>query len=103
MGKWSFWSSNTRYNIHGCIENEKLKVTIIVGTRPEVIRLSETIKKCDEYFDHVLVHTGQNWDYTLNDVFFKELELSVPDHFLGGVGNDFRENIGNIIAASYKH
>ena len=81
---------------------KKLKVMTIVGTRPEIIRLAETIKKCDEYFDHVLVHTGQNWDYTLNDVFFKELELREPDHFLGVVGNDLGETMGNIIAASYK-
>lgn len=81
---------------------KKLKVMTIVGTRPEIIRLAETIKKCDEYFEHVLVHTGQNWDYTLNDVFFKELELREPDHFLGVVGNDLGETMGNIIAASYK-
>ena len=61
----------------------KLKVMTIVGTRPEIIRLAETIKKCDLYFEHILVHTGQNWDYTLNDVFFKELDLREPNHFLG--------------------
>ena len=66
----------------------KLKVMTIVGTRPEIIRLAETIKKCDLYFEHILVHTGQNWDYTLNDVFFKELELREPNHFLGVVGNN---------------
>ena len=81
---------------------KKLKVMTIVGTRPEIIRLAETIKKCDEYFDHVLVHTGQNWDYTLNDVFFKELELREPDHFLGVVGNHLGETMGNIIATSYE-
>lgn len=81
---------------------KKLKVMTIVGTRPEIIRLAEVIKKCDEYFDHVLVHTGQNWDYTLNDVFFKELELREPNHFLGVVGNDLGETMGNIIAESYK-
>lgn len=80
----------------------KLKVMTIVGTRPEIIRLSEVIKKCDEYFNHILVHTGQNWDYTLNDVFFKELELRKPDYFLGVVGNDLGETMGNIIAESYK-
>jgi len=74
----------------------------IVGTRPEIIRLAETIKKCDEYFEHILVHTGQNWDYSLNDIFFKELELREPNHFLGVVGNDLGETMGNIIAASYK-
>ena len=80
----------------------KLKVMTIVGTRPEIIRLAEVIKKCDEYFKHILVHTGQNWDYTLNDVFFKELELREPDHFLGVVGNDLGETMGNIIAKSYQ-
>ena len=80
---------------------KKLRVMTMVGTRPEIIRLAETIKKCDEYFDHILVHTGQNWDYTLNDVFFKELELREPDHFLGVVGNNLGETMGNIIAKSY--
>lgn len=81
---------------------KKLKLMTIVGTRPEIIRLSETIKKCDEYFDQVLVHTGQNWDYTLNQVFFEELELRAPDHYLESVGKDLGETIGNIIAKSYK-
>ena len=81
---------------------KKLRVMTIVGTRPEIIRLAETIKKCDEYFDHILVHTGQNWDYTLNDVFFKELELREPDHFLGVVGENLGQTMGNIIAASYE-
>lgn len=80
----------------------KLKVMTIVGTRPEIIRLAETIKKCDEYFDHILVHTGQNWDYTLNDVFFKDLELRSPDYFLGVVGSNLGETMGNIISESYK-
>ncbi len=80
----------------------KLKVMTIVGTRPEIIRLAEVIKKCDEYFEHILVHTGQNWDYTLNDVFFKELELREPNHFLGVVGNDLGETMGNIITKSYQ-
>ena len=61
---------------------EKLKVMTILGTRPEIIRLSEVIKACDRYFRHVLVHTGQNWDYTLNQVFFEELGLRAPDHYL---------------------
>lgn len=80
----------------------KLKLMTIVGTRPEIIRLSEVIKACDRYFNHLLVHTGQNWDYTLNDVFFKEFGLRQPDHFLGVVGEDLGDTIGNIIAASYK-
>ncbi|CUO44087.1 non-hydrolyzing UDP-N-acetylglucosamine 2-epimerase [Clostridium disporicum] len=81
---------------------KKLRVMTIVGTRPEIIRLAEVIKKCDEYFEHILVHTGQNWDYTLNDVFFKELELREPDHFLGVVGENLGQTMGNIIAASYE-
>ncbi|WP_028783991.1 non-hydrolyzing UDP-N-acetylglucosamine 2-epimerase [Thalassobacillus devorans] len=80
---------------------KKLKVMTVVGTRPEIIRLSEVIKACDRYFDHSLVHTGQNWDYTLNDVFFEELGLRKPDHFLGVVGNNLGETMGNIIASSY--
>lgn len=81
---------------------KKLKVMTILGTRPEIIRLSEVIKACDTYFDHILVHTGQNWDYTLNDVFFKELELRQPNYFLGVVGEDLGETMGNIINKSYK-
>ncbi|MDB1921734.1 UDP-N-acetylglucosamine 2-epimerase (non-hydrolyzing) [Clostridium tertium] len=81
---------------------KKLKLMTIVGTRPEIIRLSEVIKACDKYFDHILVHTGQNWDYTLNDIFFEELGLKKPNHFLGVVGNDLGETMGNIISESYK-
>jgi len=80
----------------------KMKVMTIVGTRPEIIRLSEVIKACDRYFDHILVHTGQNWDYTLNEIFFEELGLRQPNHFLGVVGQDLGETMGNIITASYK-
>ncbi|MBU8757223.1 UDP-N-acetylglucosamine 2-epimerase (non-hydrolyzing) [Priestia megaterium] len=80
----------------------RMKVMTIVGTRPEIIRLSEVIKACDRYFEHTLVHTGQNWDYTLNDIFFEELGLRQPDHFLGVVGEDLGETMGNIISASYK-
>lgn len=80
----------------------KLKVMTIVGTRPEIIRLSETIKKCDKYFNHTLVHTGQNWDYALNEIFFKDLELRQPDIYLDAVGENLGETIGNIIAKSYK-
>jgi UDP-N-acetylglucosamine 2-epimerase len=79
----------------------KLKVMTIVGTRPEIIRLSETIKKMDKYFNHILVHTGQNWDYTLNQVFFEDLEIREPDYYLNSVGNSLGETIGNIIAKSY--
>ncbi|MBC9785838.1 UDP-N-acetylglucosamine 2-epimerase (non-hydrolyzing) [Heliobacterium chlorum] len=80
---------------------EKLKVMTVVGTRPEIIRLSEVIKACDRYFDHILVHTGQNWDYTLNQVFFEELELREPNYYLESVGNSLGETMGNIIAKSY--
>ncbi len=80
---------------------DKLKVMTIIGTRPEIIRLSACIKACDRYFDHILVHTGQNWDYTLNQVFFKDLELRAPDHFLDSVGQNLGETMGNIIAKSY--
>lgn len=81
---------------------KKLKIMTVVGTRPEIIRLSEVIKACDRYFDHTLVHTGQNWDYSLNEIFFKELGLRQPDHFLGVVGADLGETMGNIISSSYK-
>lgn len=74
----------------------------IIGTRPEIIRLSAVIKKCDQYFEHILVHTGQNWDYTLNEVFFKELDLRAPDYYLNVVGEDLGETMGNIISKSYK-
>lgn len=79
----------------------KLKVMTIVGTRPEIIRLAEVVKACDRYFNHTLVHTGQNWDYTLNDVFFNELELREPDYFLGVAGENLGRTIGNIISASF--
>jgi len=80
----------------------KLKLMTIIGTRPEIIRLSETIKKCDRYFEQILVHTGQNYDYTLNQIFFEDLGLRAPDHYLDAVGADLGETIGNIIAKSYK-
>ena len=79
----------------------KLKLMTIVGTRPEIIRLSAVIKKCDVYFDQLLVHTGQNYDYTLNQIFFEDLGLRAPDHYLDAVGADLGETIGNIIAKSY--
>lgn len=81
---------------------KKLKLMIIVGTRPEIIRLSEVIKKCDKYFDLTLVHTGQNYDYELNQIFFNDLGLKAPDCYLNVVGNDLGETMGNIIAGSYK-
>ncbi len=79
----------------------KLHLMTIVGTRPEIIRLSEVIKKCDRHFRHTLVHTGQNYDYTLNQIFFEDLELRQPDVFLEVVGKNLGETIGNIIARSY--
>ena len=82
--------------------NGKLKLLIIVGTRPEIIRLSAVINKCREYFDCILAHTGQNYDYNLNGVFFKDLKIKDPDVYMNAVGNDLGETIGNIIASSYK-
>ncbi|MEA4821215.1 MAG: UDP-N-acetylglucosamine 2-epimerase (non-hydrolyzing) [Erysipelotrichales bacterium] len=79
----------------------KLKVMTILGTRPEIIRLSACIKACDKYFEHILVHTGQNWDYTLNQVFFDDLGLRSPDHYLECVGDSLGQTMGNIIAKSY--
>lgn len=80
----------------------KLKVMTILGTRPEIIRLSAVIKCCDKYFEHILVHTGQNYDYTLNQVFFEDLELQEPNYYLESVGKDLGETMGNIIAKSYE-
>ena len=80
---------------------KKLKLMTIIGTRPEIIRLSAVIKKCDKYFDQILVHTGQNYDYTLNQIFFEDLGLRAPDFYLDAVGKDLGETIGNIIAKSY--
>ena len=84
------------------IDNGKLKLLIIVGTRPEIIRLSAVIKKCRRYFDVVLAHTGQNYDYNLNGVFFKDLKLQEPEVYMDAVGEDLGETVGNIISASYK-
>ena len=81
---------------------KKLKLMTIMGTRPEIIRLSATIKACDRYFDQILVHTGQNYDYTLNQIFFEDLGLRAPDYDLDVVGTDLGETMGNIIAKSYK-
>ena len=84
------------------MESRKLKLMTIVGTRPEIIKMAAIIKKCDLYFDQILVHTGQNYDYTLNEVFFKELGLRAPDHYLGVVGKDLGETMGNVLAKSYQ-
>jgi len=80
----------------------KLRLMTIVGTRPEIIKMSAIIKKCDQYFEHILVHTGQNYDYTLNEVFFKELGLREPDYYLGVVGDNIGQTMGNVIAKSYE-
>ena len=82
--------------------NGKLKLLIIVGTRPEIIRLSAVITKCRKYFDTILAHTGQNYDYNLNGVFFKDLKLDDPEVYLNAVGKDLGETMGNIIAKSYQ-
>ncbi len=81
---------------------KKLKLMTILGTRPEIIKMSEIIKKADQYFDHILVHTGQNYDYTLNEVFFKDLGLRRPDYYLGVVGENLGQTMGNVIAKSYE-
>ena len=81
---------------------QPLKVMTVVGTRPEIIRLSEVIRECDRCFRHVLVHTGQNWDYTLNQVFFEELQLRPPDYYLGAAEESLGATIGNIISKSYE-
>ncbi|MBQ2674528.1 MAG: UDP-N-acetylglucosamine 2-epimerase (non-hydrolyzing) [Prevotella sp.] len=83
-------------------DNGKLKLLIIVGTRPEIIRLAAVINKCRQYFDTLLAHTGQNYDYNLNGVFFKDLKLADPDIYMEAVGNDLGETMGNIIAKSYQ-
>lgn len=80
----------------------KLKLMTIVGTRPEIIKMSAIIKKCDKYFDHILVHTGQNYDYELNKIFFEELGLREPDYYLGVVGENLGQTMGNVISKSYE-
>ena len=82
--------------------NGKLKLLIIVGTRPEIIRLAAVIKKCRKYFDCVLAHTGQNYDYNLNGVFFKDLQLDDPEVYMDAVGDNLGQTVGNIIAKSYE-
>ena len=81
---------------------QPLKVMTIIGTRPEIIRLSECIKACDKYFDHILVHTGQNWDYTLNKIFFEDLEIREPDYYLDSAKSNLGETMGSIIHKSYE-
>lgn len=81
---------------------KKLKVATILGTRPEIIRLAECIKLCDQYFEHILIHTGQNYDYELNEIFFEDLNLRKPDFFLNVAGKHLGETIGNVISKSYE-
>ena len=81
--------------------NGKLKLLIIVGTRPEIIRLSATINKCRHYFDTILAHTGQNYDYNLNGVFFKDLKIAEPEVYMNAVGDDLGATVGNIINCSH--
>ena len=83
-------------------DNGKLKLLIIVGTRPEIIRLAAVINKCRKYFDCILAHTGQNYDYNLNGIFFRDLKLKDPDVYMDAVGDDLGATMGNIINASYK-
>jgi len=83
-------------------DNGKLKLLIIVGTRPEIIRLAAVIEKCRKYFDVILAHTGQNYDYTLNGIFFRDLELAEPEVYMDAVGSNLGETMGNIIARSYE-
>ena len=90
-----------KYNVN-FKDNGKLKLLIVVGTRPEIIRLSEVIKKCRRYFDTILAHTGQNYDYNLNGIFFENLELDAPEVYLDCVGENLGRTVGNIIAASYE-
>ena len=90
-----------KYNVE-FKNNGRLKLLIIVGTRPEIIRLSEVIKKCRKHFDTVLAHTGQNYDYTLNGIFFDDLSLDVPEVYLNCVGENLGQTVGNIIASSYE-
>lgn len=95
-------SSNNDYSNITWKENGKLKLLIIVGTRPEIIRLSAVINKCKKYFDCILAHTGQNYDYNLNGIFFHDLKLENPEVYLNAVGDDLGETVGNIISSSYK-
>ena len=92
---------NTDYSVR-FRDNGKLKLLIIVGTRPEIIRLAAVINKCREYFDCLLAHTGQNYDYNLNGIFFKDLKLQDPDVYMDAVGDDLGATVGNIINCSYK-
>jgi len=86
----------------GGLNLDKLKVMTIIGTRPEIIRLSEVIAACDTHFEHILVHTGQNWDYALNQMFFEDLGVRIPDYYLDSAGKHLGKTLGNIISNSYE-
>ena len=92
----------TDYSDISFVDNGKLKILIIVGTRPEIIRLAAVINKCRNYFDCLLAHTGQNYDYNLNGIFFRDLKLKGPEVYMDAVGDDLGSTMGNIINASYK-
>ena len=92
----------TNYSDVAFKNDGRLKLLIIVGTRPEIIRLAAVINKCRKYFDCILAHTGQNYDYNLNGVFFRDLKLSDPEVYMDAVGDDLGSTMGNIINASYK-
>ena len=102
LAEWRSEESNIKQDMAQFKNNGKLKLLIIVGTRPEIIRLAAVINKCREYFDCLLAHTGQNYDYNLNGVFFKDLKLADPDVYMEAVGGDLGETMGNIIAKSYQ-
>ena len=95
-------SIRTDYSDYHFRGDGRLKLLIIVGTRPEVIRLSAVIEKCRQYFDCLLAHTGQNYDYNLNGVFFDELKIGKPDVYMDAVGDDLGATVGNIINGAYK-
>lgn len=99
---YSYGRNSDIMSYKGFKNNGKIKLLIIVGTRPEIIRLAAVINKCREYFDVVLAHTGQNYDYNLNGVFFKDLDIKDPDVYLNAVGNNLGQTMGNIIARSYE-
>ena len=81
---------------------KKLRLMTVVGTRPEIIKMSEIIRKADKYFDQILVHTGQNYDYELNKIFFEDLGIREPDYYLGVVGDNLGQTMGNVISKSYE-
>lgn len=102
--KYSFMEKQPKFDYSDIKfkDNGKLKLIIVVGTRPEIIRLAAVINKCRKYFDVILAHTGQNYDYNLNGIFFKDLKLAEPEVYMDAVGDDLGATCGNIINCSYK-